>query len=299
MRIEVVAMKTLFVAVSLAILSACSGVSKSSCKNQNWAQVGQGDAEKGLPVTEYGSHQKSCGEFGINPDKKKYEEGHRLGARTYCKQQGLEHGKVGQLKKKPHLCRGVGDYDLALDQGFGDYCRGQGKRAGAKSQKTYGDKRCYYRAEYRSGFTKGLRSYCSPENGKKLGMKGIVVDLVQCEKDLKYSFVKAYKEGAKSYCRKENGFSLAMKGRVYYPQVCAQSDRDAFIAAYKDGIEYKSLIEQIENKDRQITTLEVKAADPKTSKDLKKFFKQKIKKLESKREVLKSRKENIAKVRLP
>lgn len=286
-------MKILVILCLSLLLAGCASLSEKECKRGDWSAIGQKDGERGLSLSRLESHQKACGEYGINPDKVSYERGHGAGAKIYCDRTGLEHGKKGELKKRPRMCRGVKSYDLSLNNGFKEFCRERGIEAGRRANKKSGDRRCHTKKDYMAGFKEGIRDYCSEDNAFNLGKKADSHQGHQCPKDLKYTFNKSYRSGLEQYCKRLNGFSIARDGGEYRPSKCPSSLRSDFEMAYKKGIEYKSLVEQMSSLDTKVSELTAKIEDEKTSKDLREYLVKERSDKKSKKEALNVRKIKI------
>lgn len=66
-------------------VTACASMSKQECLNANWKSIGYEDGSMGKPETTIQSHRKACVKINITPDLAQYQQGHREGARAYCK----------------------------------------------------------------------------------------------------------------------------------------------------------------------------------------------------------------------
>jgi hypothetical protein len=107
-------------------------------------------------------------------------------------------------------CQGVeGKFDLALaDRGFKEgkakYCTLNHVEENAKSGKTFEYNFCdnLSLSNMKLAFQKGLRHYCSPENGYSIGVLGEVPKL-SCPEDLRSQFSVEVKRGRKVFLQKK------------------------------------------------------------------------------------------------
>jgi len=66
-------------------MTGCASMSKQECLNANWKTIGYEDGSRGKPETSIQAHRKACAKINITPDLPQYQQGHREGARFYCK----------------------------------------------------------------------------------------------------------------------------------------------------------------------------------------------------------------------
>lgn len=70
----------------LGCVIGCASMSKEECLNANWKSIGYEDGSMGRPEMTIQAHRKACAKINITPDLAQYQQGHREGARVYCKQ---------------------------------------------------------------------------------------------------------------------------------------------------------------------------------------------------------------------
>jgi Protein of unknown function (DUF2799) len=75
----------LFLLWMLGCLIGCASMSKEECLNANWKNIGYEDGSMGRPEMTVQAHRKACAKINITPDLAQYQQGHREGARAYCK----------------------------------------------------------------------------------------------------------------------------------------------------------------------------------------------------------------------
>ncbi|KUI99534.1 DUF2799 domain-containing protein [Vibrio sp. MEBiC08052] len=91
-------MKRLLVVLFMGtiVLSGCATLSKEECMTANWHQIGYEDGAQGYPDTRIASHREACAEYGISPDFKAYQDGHKEGVTRFCTaRNGFAQGKQG------------------------------------------------------------------------------------------------------------------------------------------------------------------------------------------------------------
>jgi len=77
-------------------LTACASMSKEECLTADWKTIGYEDGSLGRPDSTIQSHRKSCAKINVTPDLAQYQQGHREGARAYCKKStGYQLGVSG------------------------------------------------------------------------------------------------------------------------------------------------------------------------------------------------------------
>lgn len=90
--------RTLFILGSIALLTACAGMSEQACLATDWTTVGFEDGAAGRPESSIGRYRQMCGEHGISPDLASYRSGHADGVETYCRPgNGFEVGRRGAV----------------------------------------------------------------------------------------------------------------------------------------------------------------------------------------------------------
>jgi hypothetical protein len=69
----------------LALLQSCATLNRQQCQSANWSAIGYTDGTLGKPRSRFSRHEKSCQRFGVSPNIVAWTEGHKLGARLYCR----------------------------------------------------------------------------------------------------------------------------------------------------------------------------------------------------------------------
>jgi hypothetical protein len=86
----------LFIAVVVAALSGCAGMSEQECLVTDWRSVGFEDGAAGRAETAIGNYRQACSQHGVTPNLDQYRQGHAEGVEVYCRPgRGFEVGRVG------------------------------------------------------------------------------------------------------------------------------------------------------------------------------------------------------------
>lgn len=102
------------------------------------------------------------------------------------------------------------------------------------------------RAQYRAGWLQGVKEYCLPKNGMRLGEEGKMYNNV-CPSNQIGAFDKAWRNGLKTYCVPHNGYKLGLKGKDF-PNFCPPNLNSAFHRAYRRGEQHYQQLAAIETK---------------------------------------------------
>jgi len=86
----------LFVALAVAGLSGCAGMSEQECLVTDWRSVGFEDGAAGRAETAIGNYRQACGQHGVAPNLDQYRQGHAEGVEVYCRPgRGFDVGRRG------------------------------------------------------------------------------------------------------------------------------------------------------------------------------------------------------------
>ena len=94
-------MKILLLLSLLAVISACSSLSKEECQSANWLTRGKSDALKGITEPKNTSYQEDCSEHGVTVDNRNNMKGYNEGLDLYCTYQNGY--KLGLEDSAQHL----------------------------------------------------------------------------------------------------------------------------------------------------------------------------------------------------
>ena len=104
---------------SATFISGCETISEESCLNGNWEDIGFRDGERGKSRSRLVDIAKTCGEFGVRPDREAYIRGLELGLKRYCgPSTGFDHGRNGQSPNAECEIGGFPDYLDAYAEGL-------------------------------------------------------------------------------------------------------------------------------------------------------------------------------------
>ncbi|WP_221799546.1 DUF2799 domain-containing protein [Oceanobacter mangrovi] len=122
--------------VSLALLvGGCSSISKSTCEEANYYQIGYSDGRQADSRSNFERYHNQCSEYGIATDREAYNQGYQAGLLEYCTiDNALWLGESGSRFR--YVC---------------------------PAQQT---------AELEAYYNQGLRRYCVPAEGYQLGLNG-------------------------------------------------------------------------------------------------------------------------------
>ena len=91
-------------------LSACTTISEDDCMIGAWGEYGYEDGIQGRSSERIADYAKTCGEYGVTPDRTAYLEGYDQGILKYCTyERGYERGERGESYNQ--ACSG----ELAVD----------------------------------------------------------------------------------------------------------------------------------------------------------------------------------------
>ncbi|MGJ8528478.1 DUF2799 domain-containing protein [Maritalea sp.] len=68
----------------LLVLSGCATLSKSQCQTGDWRSIGENDGRSGYSSARFTEHSEACTKHGIAADRGLYEQGRKIGLRSYC-----------------------------------------------------------------------------------------------------------------------------------------------------------------------------------------------------------------------
>lgn len=90
--------KTSTAALACSLLIAgCASMSEDECRHADWYDQGMRDGQQGSALSRVESHREACSKVGVAPDFARYQEGHRVGIRSYCTpDNGLRQGREGR-----------------------------------------------------------------------------------------------------------------------------------------------------------------------------------------------------------
>lgn len=111
--------------------------------------------------------------------------------------------------------------------------------------------------QYSKGWEFGVRQYCKPANGLRLGTNGENYNHV-CPADMVTGFEKAWRRGLERYCIPSTGYNLGRSGKPF-PNFCSGKQVVKFRNAYDSGRRIydaaKSVQAEIDNTDAQRITI--------------------------------------------
>ena len=83
--------------VAAFLISSCTTLNKSECREADWQTIGLEDGAKGHPLTYISKHRKACAEYGVTPDLDQYRLGHNAGLKRFCTPaNGFKQGRAGR-----------------------------------------------------------------------------------------------------------------------------------------------------------------------------------------------------------
>lgn len=90
---------TLFtILFGVLLASGCATLSKRDCLEGDWERVGRQDGTEGYTRARFQKHGEACAEYGVVPDRSKYEAGYKDGIAVYCTpSNGFRMGKQGGI----------------------------------------------------------------------------------------------------------------------------------------------------------------------------------------------------------
>ncbi|MGZ3769061.1 MAG: DUF2799 domain-containing protein [Bdellovibrio sp.] len=151
--------------VLVSSLTGCSYFKRKSCESNNWFEHGRQIAMRGLRLTG-DAKVEECRKVDADISDSQLDLGWKTGQGEYCSLAGAyQTGRKG-LVFNGEICN-ASDF-----------------------------------AKLDSENKKGIRDYCTPENGEELGRKGETYEKV-CPENLLKRFVLAFNKGRKSYLTKK------------------------------------------------------------------------------------------------
>jgi hypothetical protein len=257
----------------LIFASSCASLSEKECKSGDWRSIGYDDGKSGQnKSSRLQEHGKACGEYGISPDLKSYEDGYRLGNEIFCANSGEEHGKKGDMVNVPSLCLDSKKFVETRKVGFQDFCKNQGIESGKNVDDSKASLECRNSESYKQGYEEGLRQYCHYDNGLKLGISAQEHKAKLCPLHLESNFLAGYNKGILDYCSKRNGFQLAKENKQPSYHLCPHSIKADFEKAYQQGTRYLELKMQVAELETSREKIVKKMQDTLISPDLKKHL---------------------------
>ena len=87
---------TVFVFLSVVLISGCASMSSEECANSDWTAIGYEDGSRGYASDRFGSHRKACAKHGITADFGAYQQGRTDGLVEFCQpSRGFNLGASG------------------------------------------------------------------------------------------------------------------------------------------------------------------------------------------------------------
>lgn len=105
-------------------------------------------------------------------------------------------------------------------------------------------------AHYSVGWQKGVKLYCSPRNGFKLGTQGLFYNNI-CPDTQISAFNHAWRRGLRRYCVPSTAYKLALTGQAF-PGYCAPDLNVAFKKSYNQGRYVRRNLEKLKGKYRKL-----------------------------------------------
>lgn len=202
--------RLLILPLALIITSCASHLSKQQCETISWKSEGYQDSVNGKMPRDLSRAIEDCAKFNLKVDTNLYMQGWRQGARVFCRP-SEETGFIdGQNGKSINAI----NYRIPV-------C----KRAGITLNLT----------DYKKGRARGLRQYCTFENGANIARAGQQLPTI-CPPALKKKFKDGWLSGKKEYCdQPANAFALGKAGSAY-PAICPANLYVAFKSEYDRGM---------------------------------------------------------------
>lgn len=217
--------------LGIGLLSGCAHhLNMAECQSTNWQQVGTNDGAAGRQQRDLSRAIEDCQKFNIAVNSSAYSKGWRNGAGKFCTpsyNQGLTAGQQGQAVSGINMRQGFCDQaNLRLNT-----------------------------ASYRNGFNIGIKSFCTPSQGKLIGQRGEPLPNV-CPTNLATAFKRGWSKGITSFCNNTaNAFVIGRDGKAY-PFACTPNQYIAFKSEYDRGVNVRNRLnqinQQIANNEREI-----------------------------------------------
>ena len=67
------------------LANGCATLDEGECRTVDWYDLGIRDGSAGWAASRVEEHAKACADFGIRPDRARYEDGRRVGLVDYCR----------------------------------------------------------------------------------------------------------------------------------------------------------------------------------------------------------------------
>lgn len=92
-------------------LGACSTLDANDCREGDWEQIGEDDADNGRSPDIFARHLEACAPHGITPDRDSWQSGYSAGLEDYCTARGgITAGRDGRSYQ--HICDAAGEEDF-------------------------------------------------------------------------------------------------------------------------------------------------------------------------------------------
>ena len=216
-------MKKLALLGLLALTGCIPHLTQEQCLNMNWHQEGLNDGLVGKPLRDLTQAAIDCQKFNLNIQRDAYAAGWHQGMKRYCAPDfntGMADGAQGvpsfAVTDRNPMCQQAG---LTL--------------------KT---------SNYEAGRQKGLKSFCTYENGNQIGRQGQAKPPVCTDA----RFASGWQAGADFFCgQTQNAFVLG-KDNQPYPDACAPNMYLAFKAEYDRGANVGTHLRELDGRLHQI-----------------------------------------------
>ena len=161
------------------LVACATTLDQGQCLSEKWYKFGYADGVKGLRLDK--KHNEACQEYGVRVNIDKYSDGWDEGIKYYCTGDkiwykfGYEDGEKGynsdRYKKHHKACQKYG-VQVNIDK-------------------------------YSDGWEKGIKQYCTEDNGWKEGVAGSRNYHENCPTHLQSEFLHAYQLGIKIYIERQ------------------------------------------------------------------------------------------------
>lgn len=153
--------------VLFILFAGCSTITEKECRKGDWYGLGIQDGSKGEKAVKYFDYEAACIEYRVKADRKRYNEGHKIGLKSYCLyEKGKELGLAGDSNHG--LCDDMADFNKGYQDGLALYQREQEKKE-LKEQiiSKYNTKECSYDAACRLEGVCGGGNICITNKGSQ------------------------------------------------------------------------------------------------------------------------------------
>jgi len=196
------------------IFAACETISDQQCRSGNWESIGHVDGSNGIGIDRFQSYVKKCGKSGIQPDYNAYKTGRQKGLRTHCHAKGRASGLDGDDSAQSSLCMGT------------------------------------LESHYASGYSIGLKSFCTYQKGKENGLAGQPSKSHVCPQGvLRTTYIKGYQSGMSEFCNPRKAFSAGKKGKKFDVNLCPRQVRSRIRRGFEAGKEVALIESEIKDKE--------------------------------------------------